>query len=189
MGWMSKFIESTYDFRMKFSRRTGLGIQITEPKSPSMPPVDFYSLKAVTNQGSEFSFENCRGRKVLLVNLASKCGFTPQYKELQQLHLQNDSLMILGFPSNNFAGQEPGSDEEIARFCEIHYQVSFPIFKKGEVKGPSKQPVYQWLTDPGRNGWNSQEPGWNFYKYLVDETGRLVKVFSSSVSPSDIELG
>lgn len=188
MGWMDKIIESSYDFRMKISKKTGLGIRIRTNENSSPPLEDFYSLQAFTTEGQPFSFETCKNRKVLLVNLASKCGFTPQYKDLQQLHLRHNSLLILGFPSNNFGAQEPGSDEEIARFCQVNYQVGFPVFKKGDVRGPGTQPVYQWLTDPLKNGWNSQEPRWNFYKYLVDESGKLQQVYSSSVSPWDIPL-
>ena len=124
-------------------------------------------------------------REVLIVNLASQCGFTPQYKELENLYQQN-YIVILGFPSNNFGGQEPGSDEEIAKFCKINYGVTFPVFKKNDVKGNTKQSVYKWLTNKNKNGWNDMEPKWNFYKFLIDENGRLAKIFSSSNAPSDI---
>jgi glutathione peroxidase len=188
MNLAEKLIASTYDFRMKFSKKTGLGISIeTNPKIKAAP-VDFYSLTAIANNGDQVPFENFREKKVLLVNLASKCGFTPQYKELEQLHQRNRELVILGFPSNNFGGQEPGTDLEIARFCETNFNVTFPFFKKGNVKGINKQPVYQWLCDPEKNGWNSKEPKWNFYKYLVSETGQLLSIFSSSVSPLDINF-
>ncbi len=123
---------------------------------------------------------------MLIVNLASLCGFTPQYEELQKLYEQAENLVILGFPANNFGTQEPGSDEEISNFCKVNYGVTFPLFKKDDVKGNEKQPVYQWLSDKNKNGWNDIEPKWNFYKYLIDEKGNLDKVFSSSVSPMDI---
>ena len=188
MGLVDRLIASSYDFRMKFSRKTGLGISVKSCPDGATAPVDFYSLSARTAAGAMLYFKDFGGRKILLVNLASKCGFTPQYKELQTLHLQSPSLVILGFPSNNFGGQEPGSNEEIARFCDINYHITFPVMEKGDVRGPARQPVYQWLTDPANNGWNAQEPKWNFYKYLVDETGRLVQVISSSVSPLDIRI-
>ncbi len=151
-------------------------------------PMNFYSLSAITNSGEEIKFEKYKGKKVLLVNLASQCGFTPQYAELEQLHEQNKDIIILGFPSNNFGTQEPGSDEEIAEFCKVNYGVTFQLFKKNDVKGNNKQPVYQWLSDETKNGWNNREPEWNFYKYLIDGNGNLLNIFSSSVSPLDIKL-
>ena len=167
---------------------TGMGINVYENKDKVRAPQDFYSLKAIQNNGEEISFEKFRNKKVLIVNLASLCGFTPQYEELQKLYEQAEGLVILGFPANNFGTQEPGSDEEISNFCKVNYGVTFPLFKKADVKGNEKQPVYQWLSDKNKNGWNDIEPKWNFYKYLVDENGNLQKVFSSSVSPMDINL-
>ncbi|MDQ6844594.1 MAG: glutathione peroxidase [Bacteroidota bacterium] len=171
---------------MKISKITGMGINIAENKFNKKALVDFYSLIAISNTGEKISFEKYRTKKVLLVNLASQCGYTPQYKELELLHQQNKNLIILGFPSNNFGAQEPGSDDEIANFCKVNYGVTFPLFKKDDVKGTNKQPVYQWLTDASKNGWNDEPPQWNFYKYLVDENGNLSKIFSSSFSPLDI---
>lgn len=169
---------------MKFSAITGIGISIYENTNHISARESFYDLKATLNSGEEVSFERFKGKKVLLVNLASECGFMPQYAELQELFKQK-KLVILGFPSNNFGKQEPRNDKEIATFCSINFGVTFPIFKKNDVKGKSMQPVYKWLTDKNKNGWNSVEPKWNFYKYLVDENGNLAKIFSSSVSPLD----
>jgi len=188
MGIIKKLISSLYPLRMKFSKHTGMGIKIAENRSIKRGPVNFYSLKATTNTGREISFEKYRGKKILIVNLASRCGYTPQYAELEKLHQQNENIIILGFPSNNFGAQEPGTDEEIAEFCTVNFGVTFPLFKKDDVKGNNRQPVYQWLSDEDKNGWNNEEPQWNFYKYLVDESGNLSKVFSSSVSPLDIPL-
>ena len=172
---------------MKLSRLTGMGIDITENKKKIMPPESFYSLNAVANNGEVINFERFKGKKVLLVNIASQCGFTPQYSELEELHqLHNDQIAILGFPSNDFGGQEPGTDEEIENFCKVNFGVTFPIFRKDKVSGEDKQPVYQWLSSSNKNGWNNTEPSWNFYKYLVDENGNLDKIFSSSVSPLKI---
>jgi len=188
MSLLSKIITASYSLRMKISRRTGLGIKTENNMSNKNAPANFYSLKAITNSGEEIEFEKYRGKKVLLVNVASQCGFTPQYAELERLHMQRKDLVILGFPSNNFGAQEPGSDKEIAEFCNVNYGVTFQLFKKDEVKGNNKQPVYQWLSDETKNGWNNKEPEWNFYKYLVSENGDLLNVFSSSVSPLDIQL-
>lgn len=188
MSILKKLISSTYPLRMKLSRLTGMGINIAANKSNKNAPVNFYSLKATTNAGEEIEFEKYIGKKILVVNLASQCGYTPQYAELEKLHEQNKNIIILGFPSNNFGAQEPGTDDEIAEFCKVNFGVTFPLFKKDDVKGNSKQSVYQWLSDENKNGWNNEEPQWNFYKYLVNENGNLSKVFSSSVSPLDISL-
>ena len=186
MSLLKNITFSSYPFLMKISKLTGLGINIHKNKKMVTAPESFYLLKATLNNGEEISFEKFRGKNVLIVNLASQCGFTPQYTELEHLHQQNKNIFILGFPSNNFGAQEPGNDVEIAEFCKLNYGVSFLLFKKNEVKGNNKQPVYQWLTDKNKNGWNDLEPQWNFYKYLVDEKGNLSQVFSSSVSPQEI---
>lgn len=152
-------------------------------------PVSFYSSQATANNGTLISFERYRNKKILLVNLASKCGFTPQYDELEKLQqLYNDKITILGFPSDDFGGQEPGSDEEIAEFCKINFGVTFQLFHKDHVIGISKQPVYQWLCEAAKNGWNNDEPSWNFCKYFLSEEGDLIHIFSSSVSPMDDSL-
>jgi glutathione peroxidase len=154
------------------------------PQSSAMPPVSFYSLSAVANNGATVSFAQFRGKKVLLVNTASDCGYTGQYAALQQLHERwSDKVAVIGFPANNFREQEKGSDAEIAQFCQLNYGVSFPLFSKNDVIGDDRQPVYQWLTDAAKNGWNAQAPEWNFAKYLVDEEGRLLHYFAPGVSP------
>lgn len=145
-------------------------------------------MYANTNSGEQISLENYRGKKLLLVNLASKCGYTPQYDALEKLHQQIPNLTLFGFPSNDFGGQEPGSDKEISDFCRINFGVTFPLFAKDHVKGTAKQPVYRWLCNAELNGWNNKEPSWNFYKYLVDEEGNLMSFFSSSVSPMSDEI-
>lgn len=185
MNLFSKIISSTYWLRMKISRLSGIGIEIYSNKNKVIACESFYSLKAILNTGEEICFEKYKGTKVLIVNVASQCGYTPQYAHLEKLHREK-KIVVLGFPSNNFGTQEPGSDEEIAHFCSTNYGVTFPLFKKDEVKGVTKQPVYKWLTDKNKNGWNEVEPKWNFYKYLIDEKGNLSKIFSSSVSPFDI---
>lgn len=188
MNLKRKIITSLYPLQMKLSKMTGMGIDVYENKDKVLAPQDFYSLKATQNNGEEISFEKFKNKKVLIVNLASLCGFTPQYEDLQKLYEESENLVILGFPANNFGTQEPGSDEEISNFCKLNYGVTFPLFKKDDVVGKEKQPVYQWLSDHKKNGWNDVEPKWNFYKYLIDENGNLDKVFSSSVSPRDINL-
>lgn len=187
MGILKKIITKFYGARMKFSKHTGLGISMSSNKQKIKAPFSFYSLEAKANNGEMIGFEKFRSKKVLLVNLASNCGFTPQYEELEKLHnLYKNTITVLGFPSDDFGRQEPGSDEEIAEFCKVNFGITFPLFHKYHVKGFDKQPVYQWLCDAEKNGWNNAEPTWNFCKYLVDEQGNLDKIFSSAVSPMEI---
>ncbi len=188
MALIRKIIAAFYPIQIKISKFTGMGIHIYENKNNITATKNFYSLNAVLHNNETISFEKYRNKKVLIVNLASQCGFTPQYAELESLHQKNSGISILGFPANNFGAQEPGSDEEIAEFCKLNYGVTFSLFKKNDVNGNLKQPVYQWLTDKTKNGWNDLEPQWNFYKYLIDENGNLSKVFSSSISPLEINL-
>ena len=153
-------------------------------------PVSFYSLNAVGLNGVSFDWSSLQGKKVLIVNTASDCGYTAQYAELQSLYTQfADRLIILGFPCNQFKEQEKGSEQDIASFCQVNYGVTFPLFQKSDVKkGMNQHLVYQWLTDPAKNGWNTQEPVWNFSKYLLDEEGRLTHYIDPSVSPLDPRL-
>lgn len=150
----------------------------------------FYDLEATTIDGKPFRFSELKGKKVLIVNTASRCGYTPQYKQLQSLHEQyGDKVVVLGFPCNQFGAQEPGSEAEIASFCQKNYGVTFQMFAKVNVKkGEGQHPVYYWLTHKEENGWNEQEPTWNFCKYLINEQGELVKFFGSAVSPLSQEL-
>jgi len=154
------------------------------------PPISFYSLHTLDNKGNDVTFEQFRGKKLLLVNTASDCGFTPQYADLEKLYQQyKDKLVILGFPANDFGEQEKGSDDEVASFCKINYGVTFPLMKKSiVVKGKDQNAIFQWLTNKSKNGWNEQEPTWNFCKYLVDENGVLVDFYNSSVSPMSKEF-
>ncbi len=152
--------------------------------SMSKAPVSFYSLKATTLDGKTFEFEQLRGKKVLLVNTASECGFTPQLQELQKLHEQyGQKVTVLGFPCNQFGGQEPGSSAEIGAFCKKNYGVTFQLFEKVEVKGKSVHPVYQWLSTKAQNGKSDESPSWNFGKYLISENGEWMEFFGSGTSP------
>jgi glutathione peroxidase len=165
-------------------------LAFANPMSPlTDAPASFYDFSLNNIEGKTINFSQFKGKKVLLVNVASKCGYTPQYEGLQELSEKyGDKVVVLGFPANNFGGQEPGSNEEIATFCEANYGVTFPMFEKISVKGIDKHPLYRWLSDSNLNGWNDQEPSWNFCKYLVDEEGKLVKFFPSSVKPLSDEL-
>ena len=150
---------------------------------------NFYDLKAITIDGQEISFEQFKGKKVLIVNVASKCGYTYQYEGLQKLHeLYGNKVAILGFPANDFLFQERGSNEEIAEFCESNYGVTFQMFEKITTKGKKQSPVYHWLSNKELNGWNDQKPSWNFCKYIIDEDGKLVGFFDSKVKPLSEEI-
>ena len=151
---------------------------------------DFYALKFFLNDGSLFEMSSLKGRKVMIVNTASDCGYTGQYADLQKLYdLHKDKLTIIAFPANDFANQESGSDEKIAGFCKKNYGVTFPLAKKGVViKSEEQQEVYKWLTQKSLNGWNEQEPTWNFCKYIIDENGKLTKFFNSAVNPMGDEM-
>jgi len=152
-------------------------------------PETFYEFKMKAIDGSAIDFTTFKGKKVFLVNVASECGFTPQYKDLQKLHeLYGNKVVILGFPANNFGKQEPGSNEEIALFCSENYGVTFQMFEKISVKGDDMHPLYHWLSEEKYNGWNNEAPGWNFCKYLVNEKGELVAFYPSKVEPLSDEI-
>lgn len=148
-----------------------------------------YDFKMKDINGDDVDFSQFKGKKLLLVNVASRCGYTPQYEDLQKLHEQyGDQVTILGFPANNFGGQEPGTNEEIKEFCSSKFGVTFTMMDKISVKGADKHPLYRWLSDKNLNGWNDKEPSWNFCKYFINEEGDLVKFFPSSVKPTDKQI-
>ncbi|GAB3660807.1 glutathione peroxidase [Echinicola sediminis] len=154
-----------------------------------MQPKTLYDFTMTDIDGNTVDFSQYKGKKLLIVNVASKCGYTPQYEDLQKLNEEyGDKITILGFPANNFGGQEPGTNEEIKKFCTGNYGVTFPMFEKVSVKGVDKHPLYRWLSDKSMNGWNDQEPTWNFCKYFIDENGELKHFFQSSVNPFDEEI-
>lgn len=146
-----------------------------------------YQFKVEDINGETFDLSSLKGKKVMIVNTASKCGFTPQYAELQRIYEQYkyDDFVIIGFPSNDFGNQEPGSNEEISEFCQKNYGVDFPMMAKITVKGEEKHPLYQFLTEKSKNGFKNSEVKWNFQKYLIDRDGKLVAVKDSNVVPSD----
>ena len=149
----------------------------------------FYNLSAKDIDGNVVDFSDYRGKKLLIVNVASKCGYTSQYKDLQELYNKyNDKITILAFPSNNFGFQEPGSNDQIEEFCETNYGIKFKLFEKSDVRGKNSNDVYKWLSSIDDNGWNDKSPRWNFFKYLVDENGSLKAVYSSNVNPLDKEI-
>jgi glutathione peroxidase len=137
----------------------------------------FYDFKVKTLEGGTFDFSSLKGKKVMIINTASKCGNTPQYKDLEEVYEKyRDNFVIIGFPANNFGSQEPGTAAEIRKFCTENYGVTFPLMEKISVKGNDMAPVYKWLTSKANNGVMDSEVKWNFQKYLIDENGKLVSV-------------
>lgn len=141
--------------------------------------MNVYDFEMPGLMGDTIRFADYKGKKILIVNTASKCGLTPQYAQLEEFYNKyKDKVEVIGFPANNFMGQEPGSNEEIAQFCSVNYGVSFPMGEKISVKGKEIHPLYQWLTQKEKNGKLDSDVQWNFQKYLIDENGELLAVFS-----------
>jgi len=188
MTGRQKILKAIYPVWMWWAKLRGHNV--TELSGRKQPPVSFYSLKGVLNDDSVLDFSSLKGKKVLLVNTASDCGYTNQYQDLQELYEEyKGELVVIGFPANDFKEQEKGSDAEISEFCKRNFGVTFPLMKKSSVKKTGDQhEVFRWLTDSSRNGWNSKPPSWNFAKYLVNEDGILINYFGSSISPRDKDI-
>ncbi len=150
----------------------------------------FYDFTVTTLEGEEFPFSQLKGKKVMVVNTASKCGLTPQYEALEALYKKyaDQGFVIIAFPSNNFFSQEPGNAQEIRTFCTRNYGVTFPVMAKVNVKGKEKAPLYRWLTEKAQNGLKSSRVRWNFQKYLIGEEGKLEKVIYPRTKPDDPEI-
>ena len=152
---------------------------------PAAKP-SIHQFKVESIDGGTIDFSQFKGKKILVVNTASKCGYTPQYEGLEALYEQyKNKLVIVGFPANNFGGQEPGSNAEIKAFCSSNYKVTFPMAAKVSVKGVDKAPIYKWLTEKTENGTLDANISWNFNKFLLDENGQLIQHFASGVKPTD----
>lgn len=150
----------------------------------------FYDFDVQTIEGETFDLSTLKGKKVLVVNTASKCGFTPQYEDLQKLYekYKSKNFVIIGFPANNFMNQEPGSNQDIMQFCSENYGVTFPMMSKISVKGDDIHPLYKWLTEKEQNGVMDSKVKWNFQKYMIDEKGNLVDVAYSKTNPLDDQI-
>ena len=156
---------------------------------PSNLPLSIYDFKITSLEGQQIDLAQYKGKKILIVNTASKCGFTPQYQELETLYqLHKEKLIIIGCPANNFFFQEPKGNEEIATFCKRNYGVSFPMSQKLSVKGKDIAPIYYWLTHKKYNGLQDSKVKWNFQKYLINEQGQLIHIFAPSTSPTSPEV-
>ena len=161
----------------------------SNPIHTNMTLTSFYNLTAVTLDGKTISMSDYKGKKIIILNVASKCGYTSQYADWQKYYeAHKENTVILGFPSNQFMSQEPGSAAEIGAFCQKNYGVTFQMFDKIDVKGSNQSSVYKWLSDPTQNGWNSDVPSWNFCKYLIDENGKLTHFFASGIVPDSHEF-
>ncbi len=175
------------------------------PKSPSETPnniakssmeqpneiktTSFFDISAQSIDGDTVSMSQFKGKKIIILNVASECGYTPQYGAWENFYKANsDKVVVLGFPCNQFGGQESGSNTEIKSFCQKNYGVSFPMFDKIDVKGKSQSPIYAWLSDKNQNGWCEKVPTWNFCKYLIDENGVLLDFFASGIEPTNEEF-
>ena len=186
MSYRQSILKTIYPAIMWSGKATGKKqTQINiENKSPL---ISFYSLITKDINGKDFNFDSLKGKKVLIVNTASDCGFTGQYEALEKLQEKYaESLVVIGFPANDFKGQETKDNESIAAFCKKNYGVSFPLMAKSIViKKNQQNEVFKWLSDKSINGWNEQEPAWNFCKYLVNEEGTLTNYFPMTVDPLD----
>ncbi|NOU39147.1 MAG: glutathione peroxidase [Ferruginibacter sp.] len=177
-----------YPVLIKIGKIFGVNKKILSSKAIAI--TNFYNLKAVLGNGDDYNFIKLKGKKVLIVNTASNCGYTAQYNDLEKLYNSNkEKLEIIAFPANDFKEQEKDDDLKIAAFCKINFSVSFSIMKKCiVVKSKNQNIVYDWLTNIEKNGWNNQTPTWNFCKYLIDEKGNLTHFFEAPVSPLSNEI-
>jgi glutathione peroxidase len=190
MTTRQKILKAIYPVVLFFSKLKNNDKKIRANKNNVQPKNSIYDLAVSLNNGDTLHFSSLKGKKILLVNTASDCGFTPQYHDLEILFQENkDRLVVIGFPANDFGAQEKGDDEAIADFCQVNFGVQFPLAKKSTViKSPEQNIVFKWLTDKTMNGWNDQPPVWNFSKYLVDEHGVLTNYFDPSVAPASEEI-
>ena len=175
------------------SKEQSKKLLIAEVQSIEMNQEDhenIYQFEVTDLYGDPFDFSGLKGKKIMVVNTASKCGLTPQYADLQKLYdlYKEKDFIIIGFPANNFAGQEPGSDKEIASFCKQNYGVSFPMMSKISVKGDDMHELYHFLTEKSKNGLEDSEVAWNFQKYLIDKNGELVRVVHPKILPTDTSI-
>ncbi|MCF6351442.1 MAG: glutathione peroxidase [Cyclobacteriaceae bacterium] len=168
----------------------GLSKVKTRPADMNQKPsASIYEFTLPLLSGDSLSFASFKGKKLLIVNTASECGYTPQYEGLETLHKKyGDKVTVIAFPANNFGGQESGTNAEIGAFCKQNYGVTFPVFSKISVKGEGIAPLYQWLTQKNKNGWNEDAPSWNFCKYLIDEKGNLLVFYGSAIEPMSDEI-
>lgn len=189
MNLKQRVLKYIYPVFTALNRRMGKG-NIVENRRMAEANESIYDLAVELINGKKLELAGLKGKKILIVNTASLCGYTAQYEELQKLYQHSkEDLEIIAFPSNDFGEQEKGSDQEIADFCINSFSIRFPLARKTVVKKSKDQhPVFQWLSEKRKNGWNDQEPSWNFSKYLVNEEGNLTHYFDPAVSPLSDEV-
>ncbi len=190
MTWRQSILKSAYPLIMLKTKLFPGKKEIQTNTAGARSSVSFYTLQAKANDGTTLDLSQYKGKKILIVNTASDCGFTAQYDELEKLYQQNkDRLVIIAFPANDFKEQEKKDDQSIAAFCKLNYGISFPLMQKSHViKGAEQNAVFQWLSDAKQNGWCDQQPVWNFSKYLINEEGELTHFFAMTVSPLGKEV-
>jgi glutathione peroxidase len=183
MSYRQSILKSIYPMIMRSTNASGKK-KLLENKNGAMPVSSIHDVKATTIDGSPFNFSELKGKKILIVNTASDCGYTGQYEALEKLHQQyKGQLVVIGFPANDFKGQEKSDNQDIAAFCKKNYGVSFPLADKIDVKGSNAAPIYQWLTQKSKNGILDASISWNFNKFLIDENGKMMAYFPSNVKP------
>ena len=187
MTFRQKMLRTIYPMLARVTKKAGPNGVTARPDKPVKPPASLFDLRINLINGDSCTLEKFRGKKILLVNTASDCGYTGQYASLQALQERYpDKLVVIGFPANDFKEQEKAGNEQIAAFCQRNYGVTFPLSEKvSVVKGTAQDRVFKWLSDPGQNGWNDRAPVWNFTKYLIDEEGRLAGYFGPAIDPLD----
>lgn len=179
MAWPKYIRDLFYPILKKMTKQ-----DILSNDAGMQPSTSIYSIPVKKIDGTVSTLEEFKGKRMLIVNTASECGYTGQYAHMEEVYQKKkEELVILAFPSNDFGAQEPDSDEMIAQFCEKNYHVTFPLYAKIDIKGENIHPLYKWLSDSSLNGWNNQKPTWNFSKYLVDEKGVLLHYFNAGTEP------
>ena len=186
MSYRQSILKSIYPMIMWSTHSNGKK-QSLENKNGATPAMSFYDLTMIAIDGTPFNFSNLKGKKIMIVNTASDCGYTGQYEALEKLQQQyKEQLVVIGFPANDFKEQEKSDNQNIAAFCKKNYGVSFPLMEKSIViKKNHQNLVHKWLSDMSLNGWCNQEPAWNFCKYLINEQGVLVNYFPMTIDPLD----
>jgi glutathione peroxidase len=190
MTLRQSLMKSFYSVIMLKGKLFGTSNSVLLNEKKIAPITTFYTLQYTANNGTIINFDQFKGKKILLVNTASDCGYTGQYSELEELYQQHkNNLVVIGFPANDFKNQEKKDDNAIASFCKLNYGVTFPLAKKCSViKGSEQNSVFKWLSDSTQNGWCNQEPTWNFSKYIINENGVLIGFFNKDISPLDKKI-
>jgi glutathione peroxidase len=190
MTLKQRFLKIVYPLWIAFTKLMDKNTKVLTNTKNVQPAESIYELQVPLNNGNNLSLEAYKGKKIMLVNTASNCGYTNQYDDLQKLYQQfNNQLVIIAFPANDFKEQEKGSDSDIAQFCKVNFGVTFPLAKKSVVVNSNEQnSIFNWLTNKAKNGWNEKAPTWNFSKYLIDEQGTLTHYFDPSIGPMSGEV-